>query len=447
MEINMKIKKNTYAEYIKSNNNYYCYSYQLGTLVIVNEQDIVHGIDCLLNEDFIDVDSTNSIWAKLIENNIVLNVEVDETLMAEYTYQNFFIKKSILQITAIVTRNCNFVCPYCPQEHVSKKMSQDVFDKLLRLVEHIAQEKKYSQLVISWFGGEPMLMYDEIVIFCSKANSIAKKNKLKIVYGMTTNGYLLNKERANVLFELGVLNYQITLDGTAASHDKLRKLKNGEGTWNTIWNNFRSFLETKYKFDIGIRINCTPEIIEESFELINMISENLDYRFSIIPYSRNDMGGKSNNKIRYCNKFESEVIKYELFKYAMDKDVKSTHSFKYMKPFSRICTSNDPNFFILDYNGTLKKCEAVLDFPKNIVGYLSENGEMIINHENNASWTVKKQKESCFLCKKYPLCYGFDCREKLLNRNIFEEECVDDFGLELEYIKKYCEKFVEKASK
>ena len=97
----MKIKKNTYAEYIKSNNNYYCYSYQLGTLVIINEQDIVHGIDCLLNEDYIDVDHTHSIWAKLIENNIVLNVEVDETLMAEYTYQNFFIKTLVDKILVL----------------------------------------------------------------------------------------------------------------------------------------------------------------------------------------------------------------------------------------------------------------------------------------------------------------------------------------------------------
>ena len=443
----MKIKKNTYAEYIKANNNYYCYSYQLGTLVVVNEQNIIDGIDLLLNNKYIDVDSTNCIWAKLIENNIVLNADVDETLMAEYTYQNYFVKKSTLQITAIVTRNCNFICPYCPQEHISKKMNPTVFENLLRLVENIAQEKKYSQLVISWFGGEPMLMYEDIVNFCTKANSIAHKNKLKIVYGMTTNGYLLNKEKASVLFELGVLNYQITLDGTAMSHDKLRKLKNGGCTWNTIWKNLCSFSETKYEFDIGIRINCAPEIIEESFELIDMISENLDYRYSIIPYSRNDMGGESDSKIRYCSKFESEVIKYELFNYAMDKDVKSTHSFKYMKPFSRICTSNDPNFFILDYDGTLKKCEAVLDFSKNVVGYLSAKGEMIINHENNASWTVKKQKDSCFLCKKYPLCYGFDCKEKLLNRNIIEEECVDDFGLELEYIKKYCEKFLEKVEK
>ena len=443
----MKIKKNTYAEYIKANNYYYCYSYQLGTLVVINEQNIIDGIDLLLNDKYIDVDSTNSIWAKLIENNIVLNADVDEALMAEYTYQNFFVKKSTLQITAIVTRNCNFACPYCPQEHVSKKMSQEVFENLLKLVEHIAQEKKYSQFVISWFGGEPMLMYEDIVDFCVKANVIAHNNKLKIVYGMTTNGYLLNKEKASVLFELGVLHYQITLDGTAVSHDKLRKLKNNGCTWNTIWENLCSFSETKYEFDIGIRINCAPEIIAESFELIDMISENLDSRYSIIPYSRNDMGGESDSKIRYCSKFESEVIKYELFNYAMDKNVKSTHSFKYMKPFSRICTSNDPNFFVLDYDGTLKKCEAVLDFPKNVVGYLSANGEMIINHEINAAWTVKKQKESCFSCKKYPLCYGFDCREKILNRNIIDEECVDDFGLELEYIKKYCEKFLEKVDK
>ena len=443
----MKVKANKYTEYIKINNNYFCYSYHLGSMVVITEPQIVQSIDYLLNSDYIDIDATNSIWVKLINDNIVLDYEVNPELMAEYTFQNFFICKDTLQLTVIVTRNCNFACPYCPQEHVTKNMNQKIWDNLLLFVKNTACKKRYSKLVISWFGGEPMLMYNQIVEFCARANNIAVETGLKIIYGMTTNGYLLSPEKAQKLFELNVLNYQITLDGTELFHDRLRVLQNGEGTWNTIWNNLNSFQKTSYKFDIGIRINCSPDMIEDAFQLINMISENLDNRYSVIPYSRNDMGGSSNSNIKYCNKFEAEVIKFELFNHALSKDVQCPHSFKYMKPFSRICTSNDPNFFILDYDGTLKKCEAVLDFPKNIVGYLSEEGKLIINHEINALWTIKQNKVECMECVKYPLCYGFDCREKLLNRNIYDFECQDDFGLEREYIKKYCLNFLEKSKK
>lgn len=48
---------------------------------------------------------------------------------------------------------------------------------------------------------------------------------------MTTNGYLLTKDRAGKLLSLNLYSYQITVDGGAEYHDNLRVLKNGGPTW------------------------------------------------------------------------------------------------------------------------------------------------------------------------------------------------------------------------
>lgn len=45
---------------------------------------------------------------------------------------------------------------------------------------------------------------------------------------MTTNGYLLDKDKFEQLMEYEVRSFQITLDGTAETHDRYRAGRFGE---------------------------------------------------------------------------------------------------------------------------------------------------------------------------------------------------------------------------
>ena len=55
--------------------------------------------------------------------------------------------------------------------------------------------------------------------------------KRKYTSSMTTNGYNLTLENFRKLYNLNVYAYQITIDGIRSTHDDLRILKNGEGTF------------------------------------------------------------------------------------------------------------------------------------------------------------------------------------------------------------------------
>ena len=83
-----------------------------------------------------------------------------------------------------------------------------------------------SHPLIGFFGGEPLLQWDLITgvtAFCENAYDGAK-------FMLTTNGTLLNAQRAQFLAEhkFGML---VSLDGSAARHDRLRPFANGAGSY------------------------------------------------------------------------------------------------------------------------------------------------------------------------------------------------------------------------
>lgn len=92
-------------------------------------------------------------------------------------------------------------------------------------------------LRLDWFGGEPMLFFNKMVDYCIRINKYCVEHEILFQHSMTTNGYLLTKDKAAKLIECGINLYQITIDGTSNTHDKYRQLKNGSPTWQTIVNN------------------------------------------------------------------------------------------------------------------------------------------------------------------------------------------------------------------
>ena len=104
-----------------------------------------------------------------------------------------------------------------------------------------------------WFGGEPLLKFQEIIEESAKVKEICTNNNREYIGSITTNGYLLNKHIFSELYIVGIRTYQITLDGE--KHDKFRVLENGSGTFNTIKNNISNISNMDGDFHIIIRVN------------------------------------------------------------------------------------------------------------------------------------------------------------------------------------------------
>lgn len=83
------------------------------------------------------------------------------------------------RLTIMPTLNCNLRCWYCYEHHSKSKMSPDTMRNIFRYVKYIIDTKNIRQLELDWFGGEPMMYFNDIVYPLSmELIKLAKKNKI-----------------------------------------------------------------------------------------------------------------------------------------------------------------------------------------------------------------------------------------------------------------------------
>lgn len=100
-----------------------------------------------------------------------------------------------------VTDACNLACRYCFVEQHPHYMTYEIAEKAVYFIlENLKKKNKKfgtdEKAYITYFGGEPTLMWDEIIV---PLTIWIRKNNFPINLSITTNGTLLNKERIDFL--------------------------------------------------------------------------------------------------------------------------------------------------------------------------------------------------------------------------------------------------------
>lgn len=147
-----------------------------------------------------------------------------------------------------LTRQCNLRCRYCvlsddypgkPSYSAEHRMSRETIASSVEyLVTHSTDSR---HLLLSFYGGEPLLELDSIRYAVSELRRRAGRRQLQ--FSMTTNGTLLNADAAQFLVE-NDFNLAISLDGPKRLHDTNRIRVTGEGTFTDIMRNIHHLMET-----------------------------------------------------------------------------------------------------------------------------------------------------------------------------------------------------------
>ncbi len=313
--------------------------------------------------------------------------------------------KESFRIIILPTLNCNFRCWYCYETREKGIMDNDVINAIIELIRKQITEIRVSQLRIDWFGGEPLLGYESVI----KPISIAVKkmcleNKVSLSVGMTTNGFLINKEMVSFFEEHVINGFQITLDGNKEAHDKVRTNKHLQvSSFDTIVNNIILLASNIKNVLITLRINYTNESLDNSVDIINYFPDNLRSRIKILlvhVWQDRDRYNKINHRKEILDR-ENKVYDKFISSGFFAQKIRFTKS-----NFS--CYADLDSSAVINYDGRVFKC-TTSDFTNaKEEGILTEEGTILWNELAISRRIARATFDNnfCLQCKYLPLCSG-----------------------------------------
>lgn len=401
----MKISK--FTNIVKSEGSYVLHNSLYNSAIKITDPELKTFIDNVEDKSIFEYDENNDFHKVLYDLKIIINEDINENNIVNYYAQQR--KRDSLQIIMVVTRQCNFKCPYCYQDHVNDKtMTQDLLNQTRLAILKKVKEDDYKKVEVAWFGGEPTLELNKIIPFMKQLKK-GLPDHVSLVGQMTTNAYLLNIENLKKLVDVNITRYQITVDGLAATHNTTRILANNQPTWDTIIKNLEDAKKSDLYYMFTIRTNFTAKIVENAKEWFQFLKDHFsgDDRISFYFESVKNLGELHDYVLDYSD-LESIDASAASMSVAKDVGLEFKPFYRRMSPFGMGCYASNPSSFTIDYDGTIKKCTVSFDRPKNFVGEV-KNESFCIDDGKFSWWTSYDHDDDCKECSIYPACFAEKC--------------------------------------
>ena len=400
------MKPSRYNHFVSlKNGTVLAYNCLTGALAEIEEENFPRISRLLKNSATEASDLDGELAEGLTEGGYLVADETDEAaeLLSESLVRRQ--QRGILTLTIAPTLACNFACDYCFIDQANIKMDESTQQALLKFVDRKLDD--IVRLRVSWFGGEPTLCFPTIVRLQSQLNEMAAARKIEMgPNSMVSNGYVLDREKASQLRDLGINKVQITLDGPEAIHDSRRKLRGGGGTFKRILKNLEEIVDI---LKIHVRINVDRDNLESAIEVIKILD-----RMNILPkittsfaqvVSTNEVCASIADRC-FCETEFSKCLT-DLYQRLIDQGI---YQVDYPKSFGAVlCGALTENCFAVTPTGHLFRCRDSLSAdPEKAIGDifgtpLTENQKY--NLEQFRSWNPFTFRE-CRDCDILPICMG-----------------------------------------
>ncbi len=320
---------------------------------------------------------------------------------------------------------CNFRCKYCYESHDNiKGYGEKELNYFVKLIKSLK-----GKILIDFFGGEPLLNYKWIKALITNLNSL--HDLPAIQYSMTTNGYLLDREKISYLVNSGVKTFQITVDGVEETHNKLRPLKNGGESWAKIIENLKIFKELDNFFKVIIRINYNSTSLDKEklckfLETLSFAKKDIRFKFifrAIGDYSgiNSSIQKHEENKDTSQQKNETFLKAFEFLNILLDNGFFAEDIDTLTRPAGLVCYASFPQNLVINGEGEILRCTVAVDQGYNKFGkvnYSDNNYSLQINDKQLAEWkNALKWESKCYKCRLLYQCLGMNCPVKNIANN------------------------------
>lgn len=402
----MALVESKFNCFVNSNTKTICYNTFTDSIMLIPSAfyEILKSakdLNCLATND-------EKIFHSLIENGFLIDDSFDELKSLRFESEFYRFTDRTYHLTILPTLDCNLRCWYCFEQHAEgSRLSQDIIERILRHTDYMISENNIDTISLDWFGGEPLMYFEEDVypIAIHIKRLMEEKNK-KFSTFFTTNSVTIIDKWIPQLAEINA-SFQITLDGYREKHNTVRFSKKNEGTYDQIISTIHKLVEQIDNAFINVRINFDNETLDHIEEVISDLND-IDRRKVRVHLER--VWQTDVNRSSYSQKIINVINLLILNGF----DVSYTNFRR--KHYS--CMTDCYHRAAISYDGKVYKCIGRNFTDEMVDGHLTSEG--IIEWDNNKLakrlGKATYEHEMCLKCKFLSICMG-PCSQKNLERS------------------------------
>lgn len=328
----------------------------------------------------------------------------ENVILARNKMQRF--GSSHARITILPTMNCNFHCWYCYEHHIESVMSEESVGIVVKFCKDIIDKQALKTFQLDWFGGEPLLYFNQVVVPISEEiHKICEKKDISFLNTITTNGYLITAEMIQEMQKINLKTFQITLDGSKKFHNKVRFSKDVPNSFDTIVDNVVALCRTMPDVSMTVRINYTPKNIESIEEIMEIFPKDVRKQIEILP----QLVWQFKKRDNYITERIKEIMIH--FVKAGYKQTFDTLSFHH-------CYVENAHQYVINYDLSVFKCTARDFSPLHSIGKIDDTGRFIPSaHYFDYYVASAFENDKCMECHLLPSCLN-TCLQKKIEGNV-----------------------------
>lgn len=320
-----------------------------------------------------------------------LNVYLADVLKNRYN-------SSDMALTILPTRGCNFGCIYCYEQDRPNVLMNEQTEKAV--VKFVCSNSNLKRLSVVWYGGEPLLNFDSMV----RLTKMFKQLNIEYSAKNVSNGYLLTKEKADLMKDLAIRNIQITFDGSEEIHNQRRFLLGGQPTYRKIMDNLKYLLSINKEITIDIRTNIDRRNKDDYNKFYqDFKSEINDKRVTMYPGFVSDLLSSECVSPEFNiseGGYKAQFILDIFDKYGIE--IKS-----FLPKYRRhSCVASKYFAFVVGPEGELYKCWRMVGNQKETIGNVNDGSFDMVKFSKyliGADYTLDSK---CLQCEFITLCGG-----------------------------------------
>jgi uncharacterized protein len=223
---------------------------------LIVSRDVADLLDRLGRDELPQSDEAREALATLTEHGFIVNDREGERQKLDQYFRNIREGHDRLRVTVLTTLQCNFACDYCFQgDHgdynkFAAKMTLETAARVVEWTKERLETLKPESFVLTLFGGEPLLNLPVAYYLAEHLWNASVECGVAMHVNVITNGLLLTPEVVDRLAPYGLNAVKVTLDGDHDTHDRMRPLRGGQGTFDKIIANIRR-VAGKCRISIG----------------------------------------------------------------------------------------------------------------------------------------------------------------------------------------------------